>query len=92
VDGLNAASGRLDLSLSVSGTSGGAPATLAEPSFANNTAIIRVTGTPNFTYTVEISSNLIDWTALGTVTMDATGASSFSQPNSPSDHAFYRTR
>jgi hypothetical protein len=80
------------LSLSVSGTSGGIAPTLAPLSWSNGTAAIEVTGTPNFTYTVETSTNLVDWVTLGTVTTDATGASSFSHSNSPENYSFYRTR
>jgi hypothetical protein len=92
VDGLNAASGRLNLSLSTSGSSGGISATFTALSRVVGTAQVFLTGTPNFTYNVETSTNLVDWVTLGPVTTGANGAGSLPHPNSPEKSSFYRTR
>lgn len=48
-------------------------------------------GTPGYQYEVLVSGNLIDWTAMGTITADATGSLSFSDPTtSGSPMRFYR--
>jgi hypothetical protein len=92
VDGYNAASGRIDLSLTVSGSSGGISPTLGAALAVDGTVQVGLSGSPNFTYTVETSTNLLNWTPLGTITTDANGGSLFTHTNSPSDHSFYRTR
>jgi uncharacterized repeat protein (TIGR02543 family) len=91
VDGMNAASGRIDLSLTVSGTSAGTPPTLGASLSDTGAVQFGLTGTPNFTYSVETSTDLINWVPLGTVTTDANGAGSFVHNNSPADRSFYRT-
>jgi hypothetical protein len=91
VDGVNAASGRINLALSVSGTSGGIAPTLSGSVNATG-AQFSLVGTPNFTYAIETSTDLFNWTSLGSVTTDASGAGSFTHSNSPTNHSFYRTR
>jgi hypothetical protein len=92
VDGLNAASGRLNLSLSAGGASTAIAASLGAQINLNGSVQLGLVGTPNFTYSLETSTNLFDWTSLGSVTTDASGAGWFTPPNNPSDHSFYRTR
>jgi hypothetical protein len=92
VDGLNAASGRINLSLSVSGASAGVAPSFGSISRINGTAQISLTGSPNFTYPVETSTNLVNWIPLGSVTTDGAGSASFTHSNSPTNHSFYRTR
>lgn len=91
VDGLNAASGRINLALSVSGSTGVVAPTLAGTVNAMGTQF-SLAGTPNFTYSIETSTDLVDWLPLGSVTTDASGAGSFTHSNSPANRSFYRTR
>ncbi|HUS36947.1 MAG TPA: hypothetical protein VM680_16500 [Verrucomicrobiae bacterium] len=91
IDGVNAASGRINLALTVSGTSGGIAPTLSGSVNAVG-AQFSLVGTPNFTYAIETSTNFLTWTSLGAVTTDATGAGSFTHSNSPTNNSFYRTR
>jgi hypothetical protein len=92
VDGLNAASGRINLSLSVGGSSTGVAPTLAPLLLVDGSVQIKLTGTANFTYPVESSTDLVNWTVVGSVTTDANGAGSFTHSNSPANYSFYRTR
>jgi hypothetical protein len=92
VDGLNAASGRINLSLSVGGSSSGVAPTLAPLLLVDGTVQIKLTGTANFTYPVESSTDLVTWTAAGSVTTDANGAGTFTQSNNSAKYTFYRTR
>jgi hypothetical protein len=92
VDGLNAASGRLNLGLSVSGSTGGTAPTLGASITFTGAVHFGLTGTPNFTYTIDTTTNFVNWVQLGSVTTDATGAASFTHTNSPSGYSFYRTR
>ena len=92
VDGVNAASGRIELSLSAGGTNTGTAPTLAPVGRFNNITEIELSGSPNYTYTVETSTDLVEWTPLGTVTTDATGAAVYAHQASPNNHCYYRTR
>jgi large repetitive protein len=93
VDGYNAASGRINLSLSMGGsTVGGAPRLVPISRLANGNAQIQLIGDANYTYPIETSTNLVNWLPLGTVTTDQTGVGVFTHTQSPNNYGFYRTR
>jgi hypothetical protein len=93
VDGYNAASGRINLSLSMGdGTAGSSPQLVPLSRLANGDARIQLIGDANYTYPVETSTNLVNWVPLGTVTTDQTGMGVFTHTQSPNNYGFYRTR
>jgi hypothetical protein len=53
---------------------------------------LRLLGVPGRSYTVSVSTDLINWAALTTVTADAQGLYTVDDPNSPADGSgrFYR--
>ena len=56
-------------------------------------AELRIAGQNNHTYAIQASSNLSDWTVIGTVTVDASGAVGFTDPEAADQPArFYRTQ
>ena len=61
----------------------------------NRTVSLRVTGGATQSYTVERSTDLVHWTAIGTVTLPGSGSDpttvEFTDTQAPVDAAFYRT-
>ena len=48
-------------------------------------------GAPGQTYSVLSSQDLVNWTVIGTITLDATGSGQFTDPaNATLPHSFYR--
>jgi hypothetical protein len=71
--------------------------TLKQPAIAtftnlpNHQLSMRFTGTTNATYSVQTSSNLLNWTVLSNVTMNASGSFQFLETNSATaPRRFYR--
>ena len=55
--------------------------------------ILTVTGPVGHTYNIQASQDLITWTIIGTLTMGASGSSSFTDTNAASfSRRFYRTQ
>jgi hypothetical protein len=47
---------------------------------AGNSVVLSVIGQPGQTYNVLSSQDLVNWTAIGTITLDATGPDQFTDP------------
>ncbi len=65
------------------------PDSIGSPAFANGALLWQFTGLDGFSYVVEGSPNLRDWTPLATLS-PTNGMFLFSAPTAP-DHHFYRT-
>src|SRR5439155_10048019 len=52
---------------------------------------VRFAGVPGYTYTVERSTDLANWTTLGTYTVPEKGIAEFTDPTPPADQPYYRT-
>jgi uncharacterized repeat protein (TIGR02543 family) len=95
VDGVNGASSRVNLNLTLGVGSG--PGTRPELEFVailpDAPARIVVDGEPNHTYTIEASTDLTTWTVVGSATTDATGMGTFVDTAAANlTQRFYRTR
>jgi hypothetical protein len=70
----------------------GVPTVRLRPSPAGQ-YILTVSGLIGQTYEIEATQDLLAWTAIGTVTLDASGSSDFTDTNAASfSQRFYRTR
>jgi large repetitive protein len=93
VDGYNGASSRINLSLTLGNTSGLRPDLRSIARFGDGRAEFVLVADPSRTYTVETSTNLVNWSFLGTVTTDAAGSGRFTDAEAASfNHRFYRAR
>lgn len=91
VDGYNAASARITLSLTSSG--GTLVRLFPFPRLPDGTARIDLTGEPNRTYWFEYSDDLIAWTPLSSVTTSGSGTCTFTDSSAAGvDVRFYRAR
>jgi hypothetical protein len=75
------------------GTSGGDPPRLTfiqiQP---GGHVIVQGAGSPNFSYRLEASSNLVDWTQIGAAEADDSGAFELTDPEGQLPSRFYRVR
>ena len=94
VDGFNAASSRINLSLEMGGGSVGGtqPELTGLARHASGQTQLELFGDPGRSYTLETSTDLANWTVLGTITTDASGMGVFTDGTNTGERAFYRTR
>lgn len=87
VDGFNSASGSAALSLVISGWS-----QLSAPAVVGNALQLTLNGEPNGVYSIEFSTNLVDWTSVRSVT-NISGTLNVTNPiSSGSPQGYYRLR
>jgi hypothetical protein len=68
------------------------PAQIQAGSFANGQFTLTITGTINRPYDIEASEDLVTWTVIGTVTLDAVGSANFTDSDAANHpQRFYRT-
>ncbi len=97
VDGLNGASSRINLSLSMEGVvvnpSSVPPEIQSIARFSQGRVEVEIVAEPGRTYTLEATENLTTWQAVGSVRTDATGAAMFVDAEaSPLRQRFYRAK
>jgi hypothetical protein len=69
------------------------PAQIQVGSFANGQFTLTVTGTINHPYDIEATEDLVTWTVIGTVTLDAGGSADFTDSDAANyPQRFYRAR
>jgi len=74
---------------SVTFTSAAGPATLSSPSYANGQFTFTLQGSPNATYIIQFSTNLINWTSVATTNTSAQGTRQVTIP-APATPGFFR--
>jgi hypothetical protein len=93
VDGYNGASSRINLSLALGNVSGLRPDLRSMTRLGDGRTEFMVIADANRTYNVEVSSDLVTWTAFGTVVTDGSGSGRFIDSQAAGfDHRFYRVR
>ncbi|MCI0351730.1 MAG: hypothetical protein L0Z53_20105, partial [Acidobacteriales bacterium] len=93
VDGYNGASSRINLSLLLDSGTTIRPVFDAITRLGDGRAEVVIIGSPNRFYTIEASTNLVTWGAIGSVTTDGAGSGRFTDAQAPGlSHRFYRAR
>jgi hypothetical protein len=64
---------------------------IGQPTATPDGLKLRFAGIPGNTYTVERSTDLSTWTAIGTYTVPEKGIAEFTDASPPLDQPFYRT-
>ena len=64
---------------------------IGEPAVTPDGVKVRFAGIPAYSYTVERSTDLTNWTALGAVTVPDGGIAEFTDTNPPASQTYYRT-
>jgi hypothetical protein len=88
-DGFSTATGSVHVVVADTGTL--APNSIGSITLGPEGAHARFAGIPGFTYTVERSTDGVDWTAVGSVVVPANGVFEFLDSTPPSGSVFYRT-